>query len=96
MGGKMIDKIQLDLNLLLTEFEQNIETLFDPTLAVDVCFDIALKATKWPIRDYSIKSLAKYLGFQWRDTNPSGLSSIEWFDRWIHIEDPEIWQRILD
>ena len=76
--------------------EQDIETLFDPTQAVDLYFDIVLKATEWPTRDYSIKSLAKYLGFQWRDTNPSGAASIEWFDRWIQTQDPEIQQRILD
>lgn len=30
------------------------------------------KATEWPTRDYSIKTLARHLGFAWRDAHPSG------------------------
>jgi predicted RecB family nuclease len=73
-----------------------IEALFDPARAVDLYFDVVLKATEWPTRDYSIKTLAKYLGFNWRDTHPSGAASIEWFDRWIKTGDPSVKQRILD
>lgn len=54
-----------------------IEALFHPDRAIDLYFDVVLKATEWPTRDYSIKSLAKYLGFIWRDTHPSGAASIE-------------------
>jgi predicted RecB family nuclease len=73
-----------------------IEALFDPVRSVDLYFDVVQKATMWPTRDHSIKTLAKFLGFQWRDTNPSGAASIEWFDRWITTGDPTIKQRILD
>jgi uncharacterized protein len=75
-----------------------IEALFDPerAIAIDLYFDVVLKATEWPTRDYSIKSLAKYLGFIWRDTHPSGAASIEWFHRWVESGDLDIKQRILD
>jgi predicted RecB family nuclease len=76
--------------------EAEIEALFDPTRAVDLYFDVVLRATEWPTRDFSIKTLAKYLGFSWRDTHPSGAASIEWFHRWIETKDPAIRQRILD
>jgi predicted RecB family nuclease len=33
--------------------------------------------------DYSLKTLAKFLGFSWRDTHPSGAASIEWYDRYV-------------
>jgi len=33
--------------------------------------------TGWPINDYSIKNLASYLGFHWRDKSPSGAEFIE-------------------
>ena len=66
----------------------DIERLFDPSRAVDLYGDIVLKATEWPTRDHSIKTLAKYLGFDWRDTHPSGAASIEWFDRWCKARDP--------
>jgi len=73
-----------------------IEALFRSDKSVDLYFDVVRKATEWPTRDYSIKTLAKYLGFNWRDTNPSGAASIEWFDRWIETNDTTIKQRILD
>jgi predicted RecB family nuclease len=73
----------------------DIEALFDPSRAVDLYFDVVQQATMWPTRDHSIKTLAKFLGFQWRDTNPSGAASIEWFDQWIRTGDPAIKQRII-
>ncbi len=76
--------------------EEELESLFHETQAIDLYFDVVLKATEWPTKDYSIKSLAKYLGFEWRDTNPSGAASIEWFHRWVETGDPQIKQRILD
>lgn len=75
---------------------EEIEELFDPAHAIDLYNDVVKKATEWPTSDYSIKTLAKYLGFSWRDTHPSGAASIEWFDRWLATGDPAIRQRILD
>jgi predicted RecB family nuclease len=75
---------------------EDIERLFEPPRAVDLYGDVVLKATEWPTRDHSIKTLAKYLGFAWRDTDPSGAASIEWFDRWCRERKPELRQRILD
>lgn len=75
---------------------EEIEELFDPAHSIDLCYDVVKKATEWPTWDHSIKTLAKYLGFAWRDTHPSGAASIEWFDRWVTTGDPAIRQRILD
>ncbi|MBV8654074.1 MAG: TM0106 family RecB-like putative nuclease, partial [Alphaproteobacteria bacterium] len=75
---------------------EDIERLFDPARAVDLYNDVVTKATEWPTNDHSIKTLAKYLGFNWRDVNPSGAASIEWFDRWVTERDPAIRTRILD
>jgi uncharacterized protein len=76
--------------------EDELEALFDPASATDLYFDVVLKATEWPTRDFSIKTLAKHLGFSWRDTHPSGAASIEWFHRWVETRDQSIRQRILD
>jgi predicted RecB family nuclease len=73
-----------------------VEVLFSLTRSVDLYNDVVQKATMWPTRDHSIKTLAKFLGFEWRDANPSGAASIEWFDRWITTGDPTIKQRIID
>jgi predicted RecB family nuclease len=75
---------------------EEIEALFHPTRSVDLYYDVVQKATVWPTRDHSIKTLAKFLGFQWRDAHPSGAASIEWFDQWVRTGDPAIRQRILD
>lgn len=76
--------------------EDELEALFDPARAIDLYFDVVLKATEWPTRDYSIKTLAHYLGFAWRDTHPSGAASIEWFHKWVETGDRAVRQRILD
>jgi predicted RecB family nuclease len=76
--------------------EQDIEDLFSSPRTIDLYFDVVLKTTEWPTRDYSLKTLAKYLGFAWRDTHPSSAASIEWFDRWVTTRAIEVRQRILD
>ena len=75
---------------------EDLEALFEPARAVDLYFDVVLKASEWPTRDYSIKTLARYLGFAWRDPHPSGAASIEWFHRWVETGDETTRQRILD
>jgi predicted RecB family nuclease len=75
---------------------EDIERLFDPARAIDLYGDVVIKATEWPTRDHSVKTLAKHLGFAWRDVHPSGAASIEWFDRWCREHDPAVKQRILD
>lgn len=73
-----------------------IEDLFTPPRSIDLYYDVVLKATEWPTHNHSIKTLAKHLGFAWRDTDPSGAASIEWFHRWVESGDPAIKQRIVD
>lgn len=76
--------------------ESELEALFDPTYSVDLYFDVVLKATEWPTRDYSIKTIAQYLGFKWKDAHPSGAASIEWFNRCAATRDPKVRTRILE
>jgi uncharacterized protein len=73
-----------------------VEALFGLPAMVDLYIDVVKKCTEWPTYDQSIKTLAVYLGFQWRDSHPSGAASIEWYNRWIETGDPAIKQRILD
>ena len=73
-----------------------IEALFDPTDAIDLYYDVVRSKTEWPTNDFSIKTLAKYLGFSWRDAHPSGTASIQWFDEWVKTGAPATKQRILD
>jgi uncharacterized protein len=58
----------------------DIEAMFADDAVVDL-FSVVQSSTEWPTRDHSIKTLATYLGFEWRDPRPSGAASIEWYDR---------------
>lgn len=73
-----------------------IEAIFTTPRSTDLYYDVVFRATEWPTHDHSIKTLAKYLGFEWRDTDPSGAASIEWYQRWLESGDAAIRQRILD
>jgi len=75
---------------------EEVNVLFEPPRAVDLYYDVVLRATEWPTRDFSLKTLASFLGFKWRDPHPSGAASIEWFDRWAKTGDPRIKARILE
>lgn len=74
---------------------EEIEALFDESRTVDL-YRVVKSSTEWPTWDYSIKTLAKFLGFQWRDMNPSGAASIQWYDQFVETGDRALLQRILD
>ncbi|QQS14455.1 MAG: TM0106 family RecB-like putative nuclease [Rhodospirillales bacterium] len=72
-----------------------VEALFAPGRAVDL-HETVRAATEWPTSDLSIKTLAGHLGFKWRDPNPSGAASIEWYDRYVADGDAASLRRIVD
>ena len=72
-----------------------IEALFSAPRALDLYTDVVKSGSEWPTHDFSIKSLAKHCGFNWRDVDPSGAASIEWFERWARSRDPRFRQRLL-
>jgi predicted RecB family nuclease len=72
---------------------EEVNALFASPDMVDL-FEIVGRHTEWPTRDYSLKTLAKFLGFGWRDAHPSGAASIEWFERYV-VGEPGAKERIL-
>jgi predicted RecB family nuclease len=74
---------------------EDIERLFNPKRAIDLLFDVIMPWTEWPTSNVSIKTLARYVGFDWRDTDASGASSIVWFDDYVKSGDPAIRERIV-
>jgi len=62
---------------------QAVEALFEDEKTIDLLGDVVEKYTEWPCIDHSIKTPATYLGFIWRDENPSGAASIEWDHSWV-------------
>lgn len=75
---------------------EEVEELFSAATTIDLYTDVVARHSEWPTRDFTIKSLATFLGFRWRDTDPSGAASIEWYDRMVRMQDPELKQRLLD
>ncbi len=41
----------------------------------------------FPVENYSLKSLANWLGFSWREAEGSGDQSVCWYDRWLTTQD---------
>jgi predicted RecB family nuclease len=86
-------KLQQKYSEIISESE--LEAFFNSSLVIDLYSEVVRKHTEWPTYSYSIKDLAKYLGFRWRDESPSGAESIEWYHRWLEKEKIEIKERIL-
>lgn len=74
--------------------EEELERFFNPQTAIDLYGDVVYKKTDWPLGSYSIKSLAQYLGFKWRDETPSGALSIQWFSEYLDKKDEAMMERI--
>ena len=76
--------------------EEKLEAFFDSPNSIDLYTNVVLKQTDWPLSSYSLKSIAQYIGFKWRDDTPSGALSIQWFNDYINSGDEEILKRILE
>ena len=75
--------------------EREVEALFDESRFLDLYSDIVKSRMIWPTPSLSLKTLARFLGFAWRDTDPSGAGSIQWFHQWVETGDATVRQRIL-
>jgi len=76
--------------------EDEVVALFEQARFIDLYNDIVRSKMIWPTHSLSIKALAKFLGFGWRDTDPSGAASVQWFHQWVETGDATIWARILE
>ena len=72
-----------------------VENFYDQPNVIDL-YKTVCKQTDWPIGSYSLKALATYLGFSWRDETPSGALSIQWFNKYLETKDETILNRILE
>lgn len=74
---------------------EEVESFFANPNVIDLYNDIILKHTDWPLGSYSLKEIAQFLGFKWRDETPSGALSIQWFNEYLETKDPKKLERIL-
>ena len=75
--------------------EEQLESFFSNPKVIDL-YQLVFKNTDWPLSSYSIKDLATYLGFKWRDETPSGALSIQWFNQYLETKDEKDLKRILE
>jgi len=75
-----------------------VDAFLESDLWVDL-YPLLTNQLVWPTEDLTLKSLAKYVRFVWRDDDPSGSNSVVWYQRAIDPADPEaevFRQRIID
>jgi predicted RecB family nuclease len=53
------------------------------------------KSVVLPVESYSLKALANWIGFYWRETQGSGDQSVCWYDQWLHTQDRVLLELIL-
>lgn len=75
---------------------EELENFFQRPLTLDLYQDAIFKYTDWPLSSYSIKDIATFLGFKWRDETPSGALSIQWYNEYLQKKDPALLKRILE
>lgn len=63
--------------------EQDMADLFGGSNFVDLYYGVIQPSTEWPTSDYGLKAIASYLGFSWRDEDPSATSSMVWYARYL-------------
>lgn len=54
------------------------------------------KKVIFPVYFYSLKDIAKNLGFKWRNIKASGMQSIIWYDQWMEKGDKKALEDVLE
>ncbi len=85
------DTIKRLAKLYDTPREQKKEIL---SRLVDLHFWVT-KTVIFPVESYSLKALANWMGFYWRETTGSGDQSVCWYDQWLITQDRALLNLIL-
>ncbi len=56
---------------------------------------LVTKSVVMPVESYALKSIARYLGFEWHDALASGAQCVFWYDRWLETGDRSYLDLIL-
>lgn len=70
--------------------------LWQPLLSrfVDIHEKITSELTL-PLESYALKTIARWLGFEWRDAKANGAQAICWYDEWLKTSDRTFLDKIL-
>ena len=53
------------------------------------------RSVVFPVESYSLKALANWIGFYWREHQGSGDQSVCWYDQWLNTQDRALLELIL-
>jgi len=67
----------------------------DPANMIDLN-RVVQRCVIFPLYFYSLKDVAKHLGFRWRAADASGANSVLWFQEWCDKGDRALFQKIMD
>jgi len=67
----------------------------DPANMIDLN-RVVQRCVIFPLYFYSLKDVAKHLGFRWRASDASGANSVLWFQEWCAKKDRALFQKITD
>ncbi len=88
---------ELDVFQHLTEkygAPNEIQKMFEEQ-TIDVLIRLREKVI-FPTSFYSLKDIAKYLGYRWRSADASGTDSVLWYEEWLATGDERLLQDIVD
>jgi uncharacterized protein len=57
--------------------------------------DWVTQAAILPIESYTLKFIARWLGFNWRDTSANGAQAICWFSQWLETHNRQFLDDII-
>jgi uncharacterized protein len=69
--------------------------LFAGDQTVDLYARVVRPRTEWPTLDYSLRSLAAYLGFRWREDGDGELAPTAWYEQWLAGREKAVRERLL-
>lgn len=67
----------------------------DPANMIDLN-RVVQRCVIFPLYFYSLKDVAKHLGFRWRAADASGANSVLWFQEWCEKKDRALFRKIVD
>ncbi|HIK28903.1 MAG: TM0106 family RecB-like putative nuclease [Oscillatoriaceae bacterium SKW80] len=56
---------------------------------------LVTRSVVMPVESYALKSLARWMGFEWRNFNADGAQCVIWYERWLATSDRSFLELIL-
>ncbi|OUC16722.1 MAG: recombinase B [Alkalinema sp. CACIAM 70d] len=57
--------------------------------------EVVTRVATLPVESYALKNIARWIGFEWRDSSANGAQSIYWYAQWLQTGDRSFLDSIL-